>query len=80
MGVLQADPKVKEFQSKKSAPAPNFSQSSSEPATPVDDDIPVDSIVLAAKSSVLNTLLSNGMKESDKSVPVIVKVTLEGER
>lgn len=43
------------------------------------EEIPVNSIVLAAKSCVLRTMLSNGMKESDKSAPVVLKVTPEGE-
>ncbi|GAQ88318.1 BTB/POZ/Kelch-associated protein [Klebsormidium nitens] len=41
------------------------------------EEIPVNSIVLAAKSCVLRTMLSNGMKESDKSAPVVLKVTPE---
>jgi hypothetical protein len=42
------------------------------------EEIPVNSIVLAAKSCVLRTMLSNGMRESDKGEPVILKVTVEG--
>jgi hypothetical protein len=41
------------------------------------EEIPVNSIVLAAKSCVLRTMLSNRMRESDKREPVILKVTIE---
>ncbi|GAQ81086.1 BTB/POZ domain-containing protein [Klebsormidium nitens] len=41
------------------------------------EEIPISSIVLAAKSRVLRTMLSNGMKESDASAPVVLKVTEE---
>lgn len=42
------------------------------------EEIPVNSIVLAAKSCVLQRMLSNGMKESDKSEPLLLKVTPQG--
>ncbi|GAQ77619.1 hypothetical protein KFL_000010680 [Klebsormidium nitens] len=74
----EKDPKVQEaHELTDSAPASDLLQNSSDSGPPSDDDIPVNSIVLAAKSSVLRTMLSNGMKESDKKAPVIVRVTLE---
>ena len=42
------------------------------------EDIPVNSAVLAAKSRVLRAMLSNGMEESNKSKPVVLKLTPEG--
>jgi hypothetical protein len=42
------------------------------------EEIPVNSIVVAAKSRVLKAMLSSGMKASDKRAPITVKVTLEG--
>lgn len=44
------------------------------------EEIPISSIVVAAKSRVLRTMLSNGMKESDVRTPVVLKVTEEGEK
>ncbi|GAQ80777.1 BTB/POZ/Kelch-associated protein [Klebsormidium nitens] len=41
------------------------------------EEIPVNSIVIAAKSAVLRQMLSNGMRESDKGAPVVLKVTTE---
>ena len=43
------------------------------------EDIPVSSVILAAKSEVLRTMLSSGMKESDKREPILLKVTARGE-
>jgi hypothetical protein len=42
------------------------------------EEIPVSSVLLAAKSCVLRTMLSNGMRESDRGAPVVFKVTREG--
>lgn len=43
------------------------------------EEIPISAIVVSAKSRVLRAMLFNGMKESDKSQAVIVRVTAEGE-
>jgi hypothetical protein len=42
------------------------------------EEIPLNSIVVAAKSRVLKAMISSGMKESDKRAPMTVKVTPEG--
>lgn len=43
------------------------------------EELPISSTVVAAKSRVLRTMFSSGMRESDKGSPVILKVTREGE-
>ncbi|GAQ80063.1 hypothetical protein KFL_000450190 [Klebsormidium nitens] len=52
-----------------------WKNSSRDTLPPHVEKIPVNSIVLAAKSRVLRTMMSNGMRESDKDTPLIVKVT-----
>jgi hypothetical protein len=42
------------------------------------EEIPLRSIVVAAKSRVLKAMLSSGMKELDKRAPITVKVTKDG--
>lgn len=46
---------------------------------PEGEEIPVNSIVVAAKSAVLRAMLSNGMKESAKGAPIIIRVTEQGQ-
>ncbi|GAQ87558.1 BTB/POZ/Kelch-associated protein [Klebsormidium nitens] len=41
------------------------------------EEIPVSSIVVAAKSLVLQKMLFSGMRESDKGAPIIIRVTNE---
>lgn len=43
------------------------------------EELPINSIVVAAKSRVLKTMFSSGMRESDKGSLVVLKVTREGE-
>jgi hypothetical protein len=43
------------------------------------EEIPVCSLLLAAKSCVLRTMLSNGMRESDRGASAMFKVTREGQ-
>lgn len=42
------------------------------------EEIPVNAIVVAAKSRVLRAMLFNGMRESDKNKVVVVRVTAAG--
>lgn len=44
------------------------------------EEIPVSAIVVAAKSRVLEAMLFNGMKESDKTKPVTVRFTASGKK
>jgi hypothetical protein len=43
------------------------------------EELPINSIVVGAKSRVLKTIFSSGMRESDKGSPVVLKMTREGE-
>jgi hypothetical protein len=43
------------------------------------EELPINSIVVAAQSRVLKTMLSSGMRVSDKGSLVVLKVTREGE-
>ncbi|GAQ88321.1 BTB/POZ/Kelch-associated protein [Klebsormidium nitens] len=47
------------------------------PTSANDEELPINSIVVAAKSVVLQKMLSTGMKEANKSAPVVIKVTAE---
>jgi hypothetical protein len=59
-----------------STPGPSVSSSNGEAEV---EELPISSHVVAAKSRVLKSMFSSGTRESDKGLPVVLKVTKEGE-
>ncbi|GAQ81093.1 BTB/POZ/Kelch-associated protein [Klebsormidium nitens] len=60
----------------KDAPSSDTAATSAKSSREV-EEIPISSIVVAAKSQVLRTMLSSGMRESEKGAPLIIKVSRE---
>ncbi|GAQ81305.1 hypothetical protein KFL_000760340 [Klebsormidium nitens] len=51
-----------------------------EEQTLVEEDVPINSAILASKSSVFLNMLSSGMAESDKDRPVIIRMSSNDEK